>query len=169
MADDMRNLIDKVDPTLLRSLYEQDEHLWIAAQIAAIQERRFNDIDGGNLIQYLTEMTLRDHRELRSRIVILITHLLKITMQPTKMTKSWVSTIMREQDEIATFIQFVPSLKSIAEKMYVDAYPKAVRNASRETGIKEKSFPVTCLWSLEEALAFESPEPPLHPSKKRKE
>lgn len=142
-----------------RELYEADEHEWIAAQIAALKEGRFNRLDRTNLVEYLSEMTVRDRRELKSRLTVLLQHLLKVRLQPARLTRSWVSTILEQQREIRSIVEGIPSLGRQADALAALAYPDAVRAASRDTSIPAADFPATSPWTVAEALAFDPPEP----------
>ena len=66
-----------------RELYERDEHEWIAAQISALESGQMNRLDRENLIEFLSEMTVRDRRELKSRLTVLLLHLLKVRYRRT--------------------------------------------------------------------------------------
>src|SRR5689334_18328183 len=96
-------------------LYEVDEHAWIAAQVAALKHGHLDSLDRCHLIEYLTETTIRDRRELRSRLTILLHHLLKIRLQPDRLTRSWVMTVIEQQSEIRGIIEGIPSLGRQAE------------------------------------------------------
>ena len=60
-----------------RPLYETDEHQWMLEQIELLQAGKMAELDHGNLLVYLTEMTIRDRRQLENRFVRLLQHLLK--------------------------------------------------------------------------------------------
>ena len=142
-----------------RDLYEADEHAWIAAQVEALTEGALHRLDRANLADYLTEMTIRDRRELRSGLTVLLIHLLKVRVQPERMTRSWVTTILDQQREIRSIIDGIPSLGRQAEPLAQVAYPDAVRQASRETGLPTARFPAALPWTVAEAVAFDLPEP----------
>ena len=67
-----------------RDLYVRDEHEWIAAQISALESGQLNRLDRENLIGFLSEMTVRDRRELRSRLTVRLLYLLKARYQPER-------------------------------------------------------------------------------------
>jgi hypothetical protein len=142
------------------SLYEADEHEWIAAQIAALRSGRLDLLDRVHLEEYLTDMTIRDRRELKSRLTVLLIHLLKLRVQPARLTNSWVKTILEQQREILSIIEEIPSLGRQADAVMKAAYPAALHSAVRETGLPASRFPGDLPWSLTEALVFEPPEPP---------
>jgi hypothetical protein len=140
-------------------LYEADEHAWIETQIAALAQGEDRRLDRPHLIEYLSEMTIRDRRELQSRLTVLLHHLLKVRHQPERLTRSLVSTILEQQREIRTIIDGIPSLGRQAETIAAIAYPDAVRAAARDTRIAASAFPAASPWSVGEALAFDPPEP----------
>jgi len=150
-----RSAIDVVAPDeARRELYESDEHEWIAQQIAALRSGRLHEIDRDNLAEFLNEMTIRDRRELRSRFSVLLQHLLKARMQPAKMSRSWLRTIVHQQNEIRSTFRDIPSIAQYAERLFADAYPDAAREAAAETGIPATRFPAASPWNIEEALSF---------------
>ncbi len=74
-----------------RELYERDEHEWTAAQISARASGQIEPASTReNLIEFLTETAIRDRRELRSKLSVLL-HLLKNSrFQPERLSASWV-------------------------------------------------------------------------------
>ncbi len=142
-----------------RDLYERDEHEWIAAQISALATGQMNRLDRENLIEFLSEITIRDRRELRSRLTVLLHHLLKVRFQPDRLSASWVSTILVQQNEIGSLLEDIPSLAGRAGAIAAQAYRDAVRLALRETGLPASRFPAAMPWTVAEALAYDPPEP----------
>jgi hypothetical protein len=141
------------DPLPDRELYRQDEHEWIAARIAALTDGQLNRLDRANVSEPLTEMTIRDRRESRSRLH----HLLNLQFQPGKLTSSWITTIL-EQGEI---IDSTPGPGRQAEPLAASAHPDAVRRTGRDNGPPAVCVPATSPWTVEAALALDPPEPAL--------
>lgn len=156
----MREIINATDGIPLlegRVLYEADEHVWIEQQIEALKQNDAIKLDRETLIEYLTEMTIRDKRELKSRFAVLVQHLLKVTYQPSHFSHSWLSTIQEQQRQIDLTLSDTPSLKRLAPEYLESVYSRAAKDTSAETGLPKGTFPTTCPWSVEEALAFECP------------
>lgn len=149
-----------------RQLYEADEHQWMALQIAALRSGRFHDLDCENLAEFLENTMKRDRRELRSRFSRLLQHLLKVRMQPQKMTRSWLLTIVHQQNEIGSIFRDIPSIRQHADRLFMEVYADAIREAAAETGVPARQFPATPPWTIEEALAF-APEIPAPPRKRK--
>src|SRR3954470_16423618 len=134
----MRKFMDVINQ---QALYETDEHQWMLEQIELLRAGKFESVDRGNLIQYLTEMTIRDRRELGSRFAILLQHLLKFLVQPDHASRSWLNTVLEQQAEISEILKGTPSLNLYAPALYANAYLRAIRGAAAETGIARVKFP----------------------------
>jgi hypothetical protein len=167
MSNSMRSLTDAPERLVGRALYEFDEHAWVAEQVAALRSGQLGTLDRECLAEYLTEMTTRDRRELESRLTVLLQHLLKMQMQPAKISRSWAVTIVPQQDEITSLLQSIPSLAQHVDSRFADAYAAAVRRAAVETGIAAARFPAGCPWTLDEALRFVPPAPNRPAAKRR--
>src|SRR5262245_40195193 len=81
----------------LSELYELDETAWLEQMSKLAAERRFNKMDHEHLSEYLSDMAIRDRREVKSRLTTLLAHLLKWEFQPKKRTNSWRGTILVQQ------------------------------------------------------------------------
>lgn len=145
------------------SLHDQDEHAWLHQQAELLLAGRVGEIDGATLAGFLIDMAKRDERELRSRLIVLIQHMLKVEHQPGKLSDSWADTIDREQDEIVQILKSA-SLARLATDLLAEAWPVAVRRAARETGLPESTFPQENPWTVEQALGYQPPQPAPHPA-----
>jgi Domain of unknown function DUF29 len=70
--------------------------------------RRGERLDLENVAEELEGMARSDRREIRSRLSILLTHLLKCAAHPKKPPSSWLGTIADQRDEIADLIEDGP-------------------------------------------------------------
>lgn len=153
----------------LRSLYDADEYAWLLHQAAALIDGRLDEIDRDTLAEYLTDMAKRDVREVVSRLTILLMHLLKYQFQPSRASRSWMKTIQIQQEEITDIFDDSPTLRRKASDKFSQAYDRAKKLASVETGSDVKTFPETCPWALADALDPNAPtridEARTHPMK----
>jgi hypothetical protein len=138
------------EPTL--SLYEADETAWLEQTAALVRDRRFDQVDAANLAEYLTDMANRDRREVFSRLVVLLTHLLKWDHQPGRRSSSWQATILEQQREMREIVDS-GTLRNHAVAVFARAYENARKEAAAETGLARAAFPEECPWDLEAALA----------------
>lgn len=144
-------MIQQVE-TVLAELYEADETAWLEAMAELIQQGRLSDLDFAHLQEYLTDMARRDRREVRSRLVVLLAHLLKWKAQAEHRSRSWRGTIVEQQQELS-FDANRGVLRNHAEAVLAEAYSKALVRAVTETGLDADAFPAECPYTLEQLLS----------------
>ena len=141
-------------PTVITSynLYEQDFYLWIETTSKQLKAGKFAEIDLANLIEEIESMGKSEKRELKSRLIVLLMHLLKWQYQPEKRSESWRSTIAEQRICIELLLEDSPSLQPLLIEIFTDCYEKARLKASEETGMKLNFFPKESPFTLEETL-----------------
>jgi len=138
----------------LSDLYTTDETAWLEATARLVAEGRFAEVDAANLIEYLTSMAIRDRREVKSRLTVLLIHLLKWYYQPDKRTPSWMETVRNERLELEQLLES-GTLLNHAETVFTEVYGRARAEAVRETKLDAEVFPAGCPWTFEEVLQAE--------------
>ncbi len=133
------------------NLYEADETAWLEEMADLIRERRLDDLDYPHLAEYLIDMARRDRREVRSRMAILVAHLLKWQHQPKKRAGSWLATITLQRQELEDLLSS-KTLRNHAKSILAKAYSQGVEQAAAETGIPADAFPAKCPFTLSELL-----------------
>jgi hypothetical protein len=141
----------------LRLLYERDETAWLEAMSALAANGRFAEMDLLHLSEYLADMARRDRREVYSRLVVLLTHLLKWEYQPECRSGSWRGTIREQRRELRQLFES-GTLRNHAETVLADAYAEARKQAADEAEVDLSVFPVEDARGLDELLA--EPEAP---------
>ncbi len=140
-------------PKPKHSLYDEDFVLWLEAQVRFLREGHFDVLDIDNLIEEVEAIARQDKREVRSRLTLLLTHLLKHQFQPEKRGTSWLNTIRTQRRELDLVFEDSPSLlKTYAPAIFPDLYTKARQNAHDETGLPLETFPESCPYTLEQTL-----------------
>lgn len=132
--------------------YDLDFHQWITRNVELLREGRLSEIDAEHIAEELESMGKRDLRQLRSRLQVLVMHLLKCQYQPERQGTSWVKTIDHQRDEIEALLLDSPSLRGALTTSLAQIYPKAVRDACRETGLPCETFPECCPYTLDDIL-----------------
>jgi len=132
-------------------LYLADETAWLEQTARVVAEGRWDDVDRENLSEYLTDMAKRDRREVMSRLVVLLTHLLKWDHQPDKQTGSWHATIDLQRFELRDLLES-GTLLNHAGDILAKAYERAAAQAAAETGLPSDTFPSTCPYALADLL-----------------
>ncbi len=140
----------------LSALYTEDETAWLEEMAKLIAQRRLQDLDLTNLEEYLTDMARRDRREVKSRLAVLLSHLLKWRYQAEHRSGSWRSTIVTQRQELVDLASH-GVLRAHAEAVLAEAYVNAIEQAVAETGLPVETFPTECPFSLTELLVIELP------------
>ena len=123
-------------------LYERDFHQWALDQARAVhdlraaamrQENNLPALDWDNLIEELEGLAGRDRRELLSRVLTIIEHLLKLQFSPVPEPRvGWRETIGRSRTEISLLLRQSPSLRREMAVFLTSDFPlKTARQVSR--------------------------------------
>src|SRR6516165_4071415 len=136
----------------LTLLYERDETAWLEAMSSLAASGRFAEMDYRHLSEYLADMAKRDRREVFSRLVVLLSRLLKWEHQPDRRSGSWRGTIREQRRELRQLFES-STLRNHAQAVLEDAYSEARRQAADETELNLDVFPVDNARSLDELLA----------------
>ncbi len=123
------------------TLYDTDFALWADQQADAIEHGRWADIDVDNVAEEIRALSRTDRRELRSRLKVMLAHILKQRYQPERASKSWTTSIDKQAEGIALVLEESPSLRRELDERMQKAYGDAVRSAARETGLARETFP----------------------------
>lgn len=140
--------------------YDTDFDSWIQHQIELLKQGRTHEIDTAHLITELEDMGKSQKRELASRLMPLIAHLLKWQYQYRQLQDrwqtftggSWRGTIKVRREQLYHLLTDSPSLKRELPAAIKKAYPIAVEVASDETGLPASTFPENCPYTLEQLL-----------------
>ena len=141
------------DPKL--SLYEQDFYLWIQKTVELLQQGELGQLDVENLIEEIDSMGKSQRRKLKTRLTVLIEHLLKLQYWTTEKeynARGWLNTIVEQRRQIAYILADSPSLKSVLNDIFLDCYQDARRDTLRKYPLSKMLFPQKSPFSLLELL-----------------
>jgi hypothetical protein len=136
----------------LAVLYDSDFFEWTQHSAELIRQGRLNEADLEHIAEEIEDMGKRDRREVRSRLIVLIAHLLKWQLQPERRTPSWRGTIIEQRQQLDLVFQDSPSLVDLAEHELPLIYTRAARRALAETGLASDRLPPECPYSETEIL-----------------
>ena len=139
----------------LQELHEQDQIAWLEEMAGLLREQRYEELDYSNLETFLLEMAQRDRREVKSRLTLLLTHLLKFDYQPEERSRSWQVTILHQRQELQDVLESA-TLNHYFLTIIESAYANAVKRVALETGLAETVFPATCPYSAAQILGEET-------------
>ena len=134
--------------------YEQDFVGWLNTQAELLKTGKVNELDIKNLVEEIEAMGRSEKRELESRMIILVMHVLKWTFQPNYQSRSWANTINEQRRRISRVIKDSPSLKNSLNdtEWFNDIWQSALYQAVSETGLDIKIFPEQPIWTTQQIL-----------------
>jgi Domain of unknown function DUF29 len=141
----------------MSTLYREDFYSWSLAQAAGLRrlaELRLNDVpelDWRELAEEIEDLSRSLERELHSRYVVLLLHLLKWQFQPGYRCGSWQASITNQRRAIARLLKKNPGLKAKIADEFTDAYAPARLRATSETGFAPATFPERCPYARRQA------------------
>jgi hypothetical protein len=91
-------------------------------------------------------------RQLYSRLVVLMTHLLKWQYQPGKQSRSWQATIRVQRRQLHRLLNQNPSLRAQLDQTIAEAYADAIDEAWAETGLDVETFPEAASFTSDQLL-----------------
>ena len=137
------------------SLYEQDFYLWIQETVELLKKGQLEQLDIENLIEEVDSMGKSQRKELKTRLTVLIEHLLKLQYWTTEKdynTRGWRNTIVEQRRQIAYTLVDSPSLKAIVNDIFLDCYQDARNDTLRKYQLPLTLFPQESPFSLLEVL-----------------
>jgi hypothetical protein len=125
------------------TLYEKDILLWVEDTVSKFKKHDFENLDIKNLIEEVEALGISQKKELISRLMILLEHLLKrLYVDSPYDYNGWERTIRNQRAEIDLLISQVPSLQSRWEISFNDAWQRALLKVKKE--YQKVSFPEEC-------------------------
>ncbi|MGL4621645.1 MAG: DUF29 domain-containing protein [Chroococcidiopsis sp.] len=136
------------------SLYEQDFVAWANQQAMFLKQGRFEELDLDNLIEEVESLSRSDKRAVKSQLIRVLKHLLKLNYQSNAFyyLNSWRSSVVEGRSQIKLIVEDSPSLKPYLSEILAQCYEEAVSQASAETGLSAANFPSACVYFLEQVL-----------------
>jgi hypothetical protein len=117
-----------------KSLYDSDFYLWTLNAAQQLRSGKLTADDLEHAAEELEDMGKRDRRELQSRMMVLVTHLIKWAAQPQlRETLTWLSTINEQRTQIDGVLEQSPSLRAFLVRDLPSIYTKATKQAAIET------------------------------------
>jgi len=113
----------------------------------------FARLDVENIAEELESMGRGNKREIDSRLVVLIGHLLKRQLQVGFRSRSWSATIREQRRWIARLLQESPSLRPFVDQLLTRAYIDARDKAADETDLAETAFSADYPFTADKILA----------------
>jgi len=134
------------------SVYDQDFARWTAEQADLLKARRPAGLDWENLAEEIETLGRSERSEIRSRLAVLILHLLKWQFQPGKRKAGWRASIIEARDQLGELLRASPSLKTYPGQVIRKQYEIARLRAADESGLDVTMFPEECPYTVAQLL-----------------
>lgn len=128
--------------------YEVDFYAWTVEQANMLRQGRFADADIANIIEEIESLGRSEKRELRTRLRVLLAHLLKWQAQPGRRGNSWRLTIIEQRIRLQEHLAENPSLVPTLPNAIASVWRQVLVKTMRQTGFAEAGFPTTCPWTV---------------------
>jgi hypothetical protein len=138
----------------MSDLYDSDFFRWTEEQALRLRRRaetaNNDELDYLNLAEEIESVGASQKREVRSRLALVLQHLLKWHYQPDLRSRSWETTLLVQRRDLQALFEDSPSLRPFAERIMTAAFTNGRQAAERETGLL--SIAEACPWSLDQVL-----------------
>lgn len=121
-----------------------DLSAWADAQARVLREGRTDRLDHTNLSAMVGGLGLRERHELRARLGVVLTTLLRWAEQVDLRCHAWAVTLDSQRLRIARSLRENPSLRREVPELIARIYPVAKARAVLESTLFEESFPEAC-------------------------
>lgn len=134
--------------------HDEDFFAWTIEQARALRGRagEASVIDWANLAEEIEDLGKRDQREVESRAVRIVQHLLKQRYQPERRTRSWDATVNVQRADLRRVLRDSPSLIGKLTSAYDDIWERARLEAVRDTNLPIETFPAEPIFGVERML-----------------
>lgn len=138
-----------------RTAYEPDFALWCLDQAALLRAGRTDGLDFEHLAEEIETLGRSQRHALRSSYMQILLHLLKWRYQPGRRTVSWEVSINGHRAQAETILENNPSLKAQKAAILREAYARARKRASVQTGMLASVFPEESPFPARDVERFE--------------
>ena len=132
--------------------YETDFYAWAAQQAAALRAKDWAALDLAHLAEEVEDLRKTERRGVQSQLRLILSHLLKWASQPARRSDSWRTIIANGRVLVQEALEDLPSLARELPALATAAYPRARRDAAKETGLPLATFPEACPWPVAQVL-----------------
>jgi hypothetical protein len=132
--------------------YDTDFYAWALAQAAALRAKDWAALDLAHLAEEVEDLRKTERRAVQSQLRLILSHLLKWGYQPGRRTESWRTTIANGRVLVQEDMEDIPSLARELPGLLTWVYPRARRDAAKDTGLPLTAFPDPCPWPPEQVL-----------------
>ncbi|MFN6487607.1 MULTISPECIES: DUF29 domain-containing protein [unclassified Nostoc] len=148
-------MVKPIIQSITQTLYDQDYYLWLRTTINQLRAGQFSAVDLENLLEELETMGRSEKRAVKSLLIRLLEHLLKLIYWDRERERNeghWKGEIRTFRREIKERLKESPSLKAYILEIFDECYQDARTEASDRSQLAIDIFPAIPIGSLEQIL-----------------
>lgn len=148
-------MVKPIIQSVTQTLYDQDYYLWLRTTINQLRTGQFSAVDLDNLLEELETMGRSEKRAVKSLLIRLLEHLLKLIYWDRERERNeghWKGEIRTFRREIKERLKESPSLKPYILEIFDECYQDARIEASDRSQLAIDIFPFIPIGSLEQIL-----------------
>jgi len=127
-------------------LYDRDLALWYADTLTKLKSGDLQDLDIEHLIEEIEGLAARDRRELKTRLKVLLAHLLKrLYISLPENYRGWENTINEQREQLQDLLAQSPSLQTYFAEVFDESWQRALTRVQKD--YPEVDFPPQWLMS----------------------
>ncbi len=137
------------------SLYDQDFYRWIQTTVQALKHRKLEQVDWENLIEEIDSMGRSEKKELKSRLLVILEHLLKLMFwesEKAQNSRGWRNTVIEQRSQLELLLDDSPSLRPIVQEIFAEFYARARSQVLQKSDLPSSCIPTLPPFSAEDAL-----------------
>lgn len=116
-----------------KTLYTCDLVAWLDDTAIKLKQRRFDDIDIDSLVEEIEGLAGRDRRELKNRLIVLLSHLIKrLYVDLPDDYRGWELTIREQRRQLSDLLEQSPSLRNYWIEVFSVAWETALSEIREE-------------------------------------
>lgn len=120
-------------PNVRTDLYNLDLARWYDATLTCLRASDWHNLDRDSLIEELEGLAARDRRELKSRLKVLLSHLLKRTYVPLPDDyRGWENTIDEQREQLQDILTQSPSLRDYFIEVFEAVWQRALNQVRKD-------------------------------------
>jgi hypothetical protein len=133
-------------------LYATDFYAWTQEQANFLSQGKIDYLDVVNLVEEIESLGGQQKQELKNRLGVLISHMLKWQYQAAYRSKSWKYTIQEQRLQILDLLDQNPSLQAYQDEAVAKGYQLGLLLVGRETPLNPQELPSDCPFNLGQIL-----------------
>ncbi|PSR16909.1 DUF29 domain-containing protein [filamentous cyanobacterium CCP3] len=136
-------------------LYDQDFYRWIQHTVQALKDRDLDVVDWENLIEEIDSMGRSEKKELKSRLLVILEHLLKLMfweLEKAQNSRGWRNTVIEQRGQLELLLDDSPSLKPMVQELFLESYARARTQVLQKSDLPSDRIPTLPPFSADDAL-----------------